>query len=371
MASEAKRGKATTPEGIFMPPTTTKFRPSGPLSAACVAGLAVGAVMMAAPLPARASTAVGWQYDGQGAGYWDDTNNKEIYGLTVQGSSAAGNGPIDTINSLPPPVSSSGGGAAPPNMKTIATTTGAGLAVAAVQVEYQSARAFGAFASSAAWVDYTLTVNSTAVSSVFLGANVGISLSEGGLSGAEVGFNEFAGAAPQQPIDPASSLVAAAVHDGEWFYINNQQGQFVNTRGSLGSNGLYQDQRNYYFRLATNTTYTFQISAWAWGGYLEGDYNGPHRSWIGSDVHSNLTDFDLAMEGTAAIASIDPVFFVVPQSGYLLSDYTLIGVPAGSNGDLSSLPGAVPEPSSWAMMLLGFAGLSLVVRRKARTLVAR
>ena len=34
------------------------------------------------------------------------------------------------------------------------------------------------------------------------------------------------------------------------------------------------------------------------------------------------------------------------------------------SGDLTFAAGAVPEPATWAMMLLGFAGIGSVVRRR-------
>jgi hypothetical protein len=45
---------------------------------------------------------------------------------------------------------------------------------------------------------------------------------------------------------------------------------------------------------------------------------------------------------------------------------------AGPNGESDGLFGslAVPEPSTWAMLLLGFAGLGLVAVRRRRTPLA-
>jgi hypothetical protein len=46
---------------------------------------------------------------------------------------------------------------------------------------------------------------------------------------------------------------------------------------------------------------------------------------------------------------------------------------AGPNGEANGLFGsltAVPEPSTWAMLLLGFAGLGLVAVRRRRTPLA-
>jgi PEP-CTERM motif len=46
--------------------------------------------------------------------------------------------------------------------------------------------------------------------------------------------------------------------------------------------------------------------------------------------------------------------------------YTLVADGSGGFGFDLAVGGAVPEPSTWAMMLLGFAGLGYVGYRKAR-----
>ncbi|WP_368732308.1 PEPxxWA-CTERM sorting domain-containing protein [Streptococcus pyogenes] len=38
--------------------------------------------------------------------------------------------------------------------------------------------------------------------------------------------------------------------------------------------------------------------------------------------------------------------------------------------DPNAVASAVPEPSTWAMMLLGFAGLGLMAYRRSKTLMA-
>ena len=39
----------------------------------------------------------------------------------------------------------------------------------------------------------------------------------------------------------------------------------------------------------------------------------------------------------------------------------------GPNFDVGAVGAAIPEPSTWAMMLLGFAGIGFVGYRKAKT----
>jgi hypothetical protein len=56
----------------------------------------------------------------------------------------------------------------------------------------------------------------------------------------------------------------------------------------------------------------------------------------------------------AASATIDPTFTVSPDDA---SDYLLTF--SGSIGDVAS---STPEPATWAMMLIGFAGLGAAVR---------
>jgi hypothetical protein len=87
----------------------------------------------------------------------------------------------------------------------------------------------------------------------------------------------------------------------------------------------------------------------------------------------NITPRFVGIESTLGIKSID--FVGVPATGYdewldkeysfytgnlLLDDLTI-----GSNG-----AAAVPEPATWAMMIVGFFGVGGLARRKARVLAA-
>jgi hypothetical protein len=64
-----------------------------------------------------------------------------------------------------------------------------------------------------------------------------------------------------------------------------------------------------------------------------------------------------ALESAEGGASVDPTF-AIDEPGY--SAYTLEGVPAGPAA------AAAPEPETWAMMLLGFAGLGYAGYRRTR-----
>jgi hypothetical protein len=73
----------------------------------------------------------------------------------------------------------------------------------------------------------------------------------------------------------------------------------------------------------------------------------------GADFESNTASYTETAEGGA---SADPTF-VIDEPGY--SAYTIEGVPAGPAA------AATPEPATWAMMLIGFAGLGYAGHRRA------
>jgi hypothetical protein len=74
----------------------------------------------------------------------------------------------------------------------------------------------------------------------------------------------------------------------------------------------------------------------------------------GANFESTYASYTETAEGGA---SADPTF-VIDEPGY--SAYSIEGVPAGPAST------AVPEPSTWAMMLIGFAGLGYAGYRKTK-----
>jgi hypothetical protein len=69
---------------------------------------------------------------------------------------------------------------------------------------------------------------------------------------------------------------------------------------------------------------------------------------------------------TSLTAYIDPYFFIDPSSPDA-GQYSIVT----SFGIGNAEPGAVPEPSTWAMMLLGFAGLAWAGYRRVAALQMR
>jgi hypothetical protein len=79
------------------------------------------------------------------------------------------------------------------------------------------------------------------------------------------------------------------------------------------------------------------------------------------DVNMSIMADASGLAGGHSLASVDPYFFVDPTFPGA-ADYTILTSPG-----IDNLPTAVPEPSAWALMLVGFAGLSYAgYRRNAR-----
>ncbi len=76
-----------------------------------------------------------------------------------------------------------------------------------------------------------------------------------------------------------------------------------------------------------------------------------------ADASARFTGSAAYSESAGGSAYADPTFAIDDPA---FANYTIVGVPAGPAA------AAAPEPATWAMMLLGFAGLGLAGYRKAK-----
>jgi hypothetical protein len=83
-----------------------------------------------------------------------------------------------------------------------------------------------------------------------------------------------------------------------------------------------------------------------------------YTGWIRSDYTiANAGDYVLTFGVTNYL---DYIY----DSGLAFDGVTVSGVPVGAGG----IPGAVPEPSTWAMMILGFVGIGAMTYRRRRAM---
>jgi hypothetical protein len=95
------------------------------------------------------------------------------------------------------------------------------------------------------------------------------------------------------------------------------------------------------------------------GGF--GDFTaGLQGNWSGTSNH-------FAGPITFDIAGISTSDFVANSKGFIAVADVLGNVGTGDIGGKTGTIVATPEPSTWAMMLLGFAGLGFAAYRKAHS----
>lgn len=74
------------------------------------------------------------------------------------------------------------------------------------------------------------------------------------------------------------------------------------------------------------------------------------------------TSFDIAFDGTAYMHDVNRFYTVDLTTGLA----TLVGTTQYGLFGIAASPDVIPEPGTWAMMLLGFGGLGMVIRRRKR-----
>ena len=118
----------------------------------------------------------------------------------------------------------------------------------------------------------------------------------------------------------------------------------------------------------SSTDVATQTSALAALGVTFTDFNNYTK--IDNLNGTTTLDFGTALVGPTVIG----IHFgngsgIGNSSGFFLFNFTqpttsiTLGIPASSNAVLYAT-GAVPEPATWAMMLLGFAGIGFAMRRR-------
>ena len=280
-----------------------------------------------------------------------------------------------------PSLASGGGGvvgsAPPPSVAATASTAGRGTTLAG----FASQGPYSGYGFGEAWVNYTFSIASTTYKRVAVQVDMALSVTSTDDGAAGVQLSYTAGDTPLPTFLTGSKdgdfdtygVAGAVAHDGHVFefqprtyenYFNDAIGvdayQIVTSK-SVGTS-LTDNDLQVFFLLATNTDYTFQIDAFGGSGTPQGGSIGFNyvQTPFATGAPSDRGDQDQGVAGYDAVASIDPTFTVVADPSLSVGDpgnYQFVGLPEGANGNLPVHTISAPEPSTWAMLLAGFAGL--------------
>lgn len=131
-------------------------------------------------------------------------------------------------------------------------------------------------------------------------------------------------------------------------FLPTTYGNYVDLDGSTGNAGIL------------STTQSFAAGTYTLSFILAGN----HRNAANESVTVSLGDFSQTISGLGQSAITAQTITFTTTGGQLKFDHAG-GDNIGLLLDNVQLSSAVPEPATWAMMLVGFAGLGFAARRRA------
>lgn len=157
-----------------------------------------------------------------------------------------------------------------------------------------------------------------------------------------------------------SNLNATSVQPSGFDGYVPQDGSYFAALGNVGSDGIISQTvsttagANYvlsYYLASNGTSSDFSVD---WNGTLI-----PGSAVFSPDSGGSYIPYQFLVTGTG---SDTLTFNERDDPSYMALDNVSL---------VPSEQGAVPEPATWAMMLLGFAGMGMVIRRRSKPVLAQ
>ena len=127
------------------------------------------------------------------------------------------------------------------------------------------------------------------------------------------------------------------------------------------------------FTLSSNSLFDASLISFSLGANNNIDFNPGNVNCSGCGVSLDGTPFSLNSSGGLDVFTLSPALLADGGTSHQLSvtGYFVSGPTASYAGTFNANSVPVPEPATWAMMLVGFAGIGMALRRRRQPVLAQ
>jgi hypothetical protein len=181
----------------------------------------------------------------------------------------------------------------------------------------------------------------------------------------------FAAAAAALALGSTAANAAALVVGGTTSVVVPSSGTYGNSFASAVPGTQFTDLYN--FTLSTGSLFDASLISFTLGSANNIEFNPATPGCVSCGIFLDGAAFSLNSNGALDVFTLNPTVLTGSPAVHTLSvtGYFVSGPTASYAGTFNANIVPVPEPATWGMMLVGFAGIGMAIRRRGKPALAQ